>query len=386
MRILYHHRTLADGAEGIHIQEMVEAFTGLGHEVEVDALASGSSRGEGHAGVWARIKRALPGPLFELAAAAFNVVDYLRFSRRLRVCRPDFVYKRHAIYDIGVILASRHAGVPVVLEVNRPYSLQRYAEFEPLYFPKLAALFERGAVRHSTLVAAVSSPLRDFLDDMAGTPGRTRVVPNGANPERFQFDAEARSRIRSRFGLADEVVVGWAGILREWHRVDLLLAATAALPGIRTMIVGDGPDRERLSALAVRLGILDRVIFTGRVSHAQMPDFVAAMDIAVASDDRTGVASPMKLLEYMAVGRAVVAPRLANIQDFIEDGVDGALFTPGDPRALADVLSTLASDAARRHAMGTRARRKIEQERNWRRNAEVVLAALRSTRSGDPTR
>jgi glycosyltransferase involved in cell wall biosynthesis len=381
MRILYHHRTLADGAEGVHIHEIVEAFTQLGHDVRVEALVKPAARGQGHTGIWATVKRLLPGAGFELAAAAFNLVDFLKCRRSLREFQPAFVYKRHALYDLGVVLAAQRQGVPVVLEVNRPYSLDTYAEFEPLRFPRLARWFERQALQRSDVVAAVSTPLRDFVDALSGTPGRALVVPNGANPERFRFDAAARARIRERYHLTEQdVVVGWAGILREWHRVDLLLSSTAELSSIKTLIIGDGPDRPRLERLTASLGISQRVAFTGRVPHTAMPEYVSATDIAVASDDRTGVASPMKILEYMAMERAVVAPRLRNIEDLIRDGVDGMLFTPGDGRALAAVLSRLSQDPGFRQAIGARARQTVERSRNWRANAQTVLNAVAAAR------
>ena len=70
MKILYHHRTLADGAEGIHILEMIEAFRAEGHEVVVQAMGHGESRGSGHEGFFKRLKASLPKGVFELAAAA----------------------------------------------------------------------------------------------------------------------------------------------------------------------------------------------------------------------------------------------------------------------------------------------------------------------------
>src|SRR5204863_1249333 len=152
MRILYHHRTLADGAEGIHIHEMIEAFEGLGHSVHMQALAKPSARGAGDAGLLATIRANLPPTLYECAALAYNIPEYLQFRRLLRRVRPDFVYKRHALYDVGAIGAARAEGVPVVLEVNRPYSARSYYEFEPLRFIHAAERLERTAFNDATLI------------------------------------------------------------------------------------------------------------------------------------------------------------------------------------------------------------------------------------------
>jgi glycosyltransferase involved in cell wall biosynthesis len=109
------------------------------------------------------------------------------------------------------------------------------------------------------------------------------------------------------------------------------------------------------------------------------------MDISVASDDRTGVASPMKVLEYMAMARAVVAPRMPNIEDFLKDGTEGLLFRPGDSKDLADVLGRLAKDSELRERLGAAARIRIERDRNWRHNAELVIDATAAIVAGRST-
>ncbi len=155
--------------------------------------------------------------------------------------------------------------------------------------------------------------------------------------------------------------------------MELLLEALALVPDACLLIVGDGPARAALEERASVLGLRDRLVITGRVPHEAMRDHVAAMDIAVVADERTGVASPMKLLEYMAMARPVVAPRLDNIADLVEDEADGLLFPPGDVTALGAVLRRLAEDASLRERLGGAARRKIETTRNWRENAKQVL-------------
>jgi glycosyltransferase involved in cell wall biosynthesis len=117
-------------------------------------------------------------------------------------------------------------------------------------------------------------------------------------------------------------------------------------------------------------------MFTGRVSHADVMRYVGAVDIAVSSADRTGIASPMKLLEYMAMERATVAPRSANIEDLIDDKVDGLLFEPDNEDALTGVLRRLAADETLRLRLGQQARLKVTRFRNWRRNAEIVVRAV----------
>jgi glycosyltransferase involved in cell wall biosynthesis len=215
-----------------------------------------------------------------------------------------------------------------------------------------------------------------YLQSLAAPSVRVGVIPNGANPTRFAPRVDKGAHVRQRYGLSDAFIVGWSGILREWHRVDLILEALAAVPDAILRVVGDGPDRSRLERRSVEVGVRERFVVTGRVPHAEVPGYVSAFDVAVAAHDGTGYASPMKLLEYMGMALPVLAPRIPNIEDFISDGVNGRLFASGDARSLAEALRELRASADVRRALGMAARASIEHERNWMANANRVLTEL----------
>jgi glycosyltransferase involved in cell wall biosynthesis len=373
MRILYHHRTLADGAEGIHIEEMVRAFRELGHEVHVIGLAASSDRTARRTWI-ARVRTLMPPILFEAASMGGNLVEYFEVRRAIRTLAPTFLYKRHARNDVAALWAARRAGVPAVLEVNCLFTGPGYREFEPAALESIAVRLERWAMRLATWRLAVSTPLARLIEALAGV-GAT-VLPNGADPARFDPSTARAESMRAQHRLDGHFVVGWTGVLREWHGLELLLDALTRVPGARLLIVGDGPARATVEARAAALGMSDRVVVTGRVPHDTVPAYVAAMDVAVVAHDRTGVASPMKLLEYMAMAKPVVAPRLDNVRDIVEHDRTGLLFTPGDVDALAGALQRLAADPALRARLGRSARESIETTRNWRRNAEQVLELL----------
>ena len=184
-----------------------------------------------------------------------------------------------------------------------------------------------------------------------------------------------------RFGLREGLTIGWAGVVREWHGLELLLDALAGAPEATLLIIGDGPGRGAFEVLAADRGVRDRIHVTGRVPHERMADYLQMVDIAVVADERTGIASPMKLLEYMAMGLTVIAPDARNIRDLIDAGVDGVLFRQGDARDLSNAITRLAADSALRRRLGANARLKVERERNWRRNAERVLDTVPGART-----
>jgi glycosyltransferase involved in cell wall biosynthesis len=381
MTILYHHRTLADGAEGIHIAEMVAAFRGLGHDVHVRGLAS-SPASAAHSKALEQVKAMLPNAAFEGVSVLSNVVEYLDVRRAIRALRPDFLYKRHARHDIGALQAARASGVPSVLEVNCLFTGAQYHQFEPIAFRRTAQRLERRALELADVVLAVSTPLSRAIADVSRA--RVAVIPNGADTARFDPARADGARVRALYGVGGNLTIGWAGVMREWHGLELLLDAVATLPGVRLMLVGDGPARAAIERQATAKGFADRLIITGRVTPQEMPDYLAAIDIAVVAHDGTGIASPMKLVEYMAMERAVVAPRLDNIQDLVHDERDGLLFVPENASSLAAVLRRLTADAALRASLGREARRTVVQDRTWRANAERVVTLVEQAIASRP--
>ncbi|HUE85079.1 MAG TPA: glycosyltransferase family 4 protein [Vicinamibacterales bacterium] len=373
LTILYHHRTLLDGAEGIHIREMIHAFETLGHSVVM--LSPGTAQSHGAAGRFGEmVRRRLPRAFFEAGTAAYNVAEWRSARRAMGKLRPAFLYKRHALNDVGVLHAARAASVPSVLEVNALYSSASLGQFEPLRFHRLARAAERKALELADLVVTVSSPLSALVREIAPRVRSVLVLPNGVDATRFD-PAIAGATTRARFDLpASAVVAGWCGIMRSWHGLDLLLKAIAQTRCF-LFFIGDGPERVHVERMARELGVHDRVRFAGRVPEADVPAYLAAIDVGVVADDLTRYASPMKLVEYMAMGKAVVAPDLPNIRDVLSDGVEGLFFEPGMPDSLARKLASL-EDAALRQALGRRGRLRVEAERTWRANARQVLHAI----------
>ena len=372
MRILYQHRTLADGAEGVHIEAMVKAFRDLGHDVLVDGITSqtGTSRGT----AVDRFRALVPRVAFEIASVGLNAVEYLKASRKFDAFAPDLLYKRHAKFDVGYLLAAAHRGVPSVLEVNCLFTDSKYERFEAIAMRRVAGRMERRALELANLVLAVSTPLGRDVKAIADSD--VVVMPNGADPALFDPNHADGGRVRAQYGVSTALTVGWAGVVREWHGLESLVEAVAGLPEVTLLIVGDGPGVAGIEERATQLRVRSRVKVTGRISHRDMPGHVAAFDIAVVADERTGIASPMKLLEYMAMGRAIVAPDAENIRDLVTDGIDGLLFEPGNAQSLINAMSRLSADLELRKRLGAAARRKILQERNWLAIAQEVLGKV----------
>jgi glycosyltransferase involved in cell wall biosynthesis len=322
------------------------------------------------------IRRRMPRSLYEVMEIGYSVAGYRLLTSQVNGWKPAFLYERYMLFNMAGLMAAHRLGIPLVLEVNAPLAYER-AQYERLSLKRAAQLFERSLFRSADMVLTVSTPLKDYIVEQGVSSANVFVLPNGTSPELFQPNGIARAAVRQRLGIPfDSVVVGFVGILRPWHGVELLLEAFSQIEHSSRdaflLIVGDGPSQTELEQLAQSLGLANKVIFTGRIPHRQVADYLAAFDIAV-SPRATFYASPMKILEYMATGLAVVAPHMPNLEDLISDGVDGILFKAEDVHELANSLATLVRDQALRIRLGENARASVVCRRTWQHNARRVL-------------
>jgi hypothetical protein len=144
MKILYHHRTQAEDAQGVHIHEMVRAFEELGHTVHMQALVEldRESRRKVRGAGWKRIAGRVPAWLYELMGLLYNLHGYRGLARAIRHSRPDLIYERYALNTFCGVWASRRFGIPLVLEVNAPLCREQIA-LGRLAFRRLARFSER---------------------------------------------------------------------------------------------------------------------------------------------------------------------------------------------------------------------------------------------------
>lgn len=389
MRILYHHRIASRDGQITHIEEMVEALRGLGHEVRlVGPSVHESDTGQGGSAGWVgRLKKLLPGALYELAEAAYAFVAYRRLRRAVDEFRPDVIYERYALYQPAGVWVSRRTGVPLLLEVNAPYAIAR-RKYGNLRLGWLADRFERFTFRGADRVFPVTRVLGDMLQTMGVKGDRVRVVPNGINPKDFD-DLPSVETAKAKFGLAGRTVIGFIGFVREWDRLDRVVDWLAARPAedtVALMVVGDGPVRAELEAQARRLGVEHRLVFTGVVPRSAVPAAAMCFDIALQTA-LVPYASPLCLFEYMALGKAILAPDQPNHHEVLARGVDCAMYEPARPGSLEARLDELLADPALRARLGDAARQTLQRRQfHWAGNAARVVneaaALTSSTRAG----
>lgn len=220
---------------------------------------------------------------------------------------------------------------------------------------------------------AISRGVREVLVQGGVPPGRIEIVPSGVDPKRFA-GAQGRDEWRRRWGVREPgPVVGVVGSYVD-HKDPLnLIRATPylveSLPGVRVVFVGEGELRPAMEAEARRLGLSGNVILTGW--QQEVGDCLAAMDLFVMPSKLEGLCT--SLLDAMAAGLPCVATTAGGIPDIVQDGRTGLLVPPGDPKALADAIKRLWSDAPLRKELRDRGPRHVAENFSVEKMVEGTL-------------
>jgi glycosyltransferase involved in cell wall biosynthesis len=273
---------------------------------------------------------------------------------------------------------ARALTLPMYYEVNSPFP-EEHLRFHGGAFGTLGRRIERQQRAAARAIFVVSHELRDLLVRDGVPPEKVEVVRNGVDLERFDPTP------RGDDGL---VRLGFVGSLQAWHGIaeliDMAERVLPAAPNARLEIAGDGPLADWLRARLERSPAAASISWRGRIAIDEVPAFLQRMDVLLAPYPAMEVFyfSPLKLFEYLAAGRAVVASRIGQIRELIEDGRSGILVPPGDVEATSRACLRLIADPALRQSLGEGAR-VAATSLTWEANARAVLARIAGTLGGE---
>jgi glycosyltransferase involved in cell wall biosynthesis len=356
----------------IHARALADAFSRAGHSVTLLTPNPGPADGP------APSANMVVVPLADSAdeERAREYAGVLREAARARIAQGnfDFIYERYSLWsDVGARL-TRETGLPLVLEVNAPLRLEA-ARYRALSNPEAAARIEAEQFTAASAISVVSNNLRDYVLAQGAPPERVHVLPNAVDARHFH-PAVSGEATRAKYRLTNKFVVGFVGRPRPWHDLDTLLAAftrlRAADARFHLLLVGEMP--ESLPATLDLLGLSQAVTLTGPINHDQVPEHIAAMNVAVSPHPRLDdfYFSPLKLFEYMACATPTVAANIGQVAELIHDGESGCLYPPGDSEVLANCILNLAAAPARAKEIGWKAATHILDGHTWEKNARAV--------------
>lgn len=390
MKILYSlphpADSLASGQAGhvIRATALLNALEGLGHTVQRVEAAAESSAKTSVSLYRNYVKKLLPRPLAMRMRDAMRIRHGKGYAQKLLAIiereRPDLILETHIAFSLAGALASQAAGVPLVLDDVAP-SWEEEQQYG-VGLKQAAREIHKQVTTQARLLIAVNKTLRQHLIEDGQPPEKVIIVENGIDERTFRPDLDG-APIRARYGIPPEaIVIGFVGSFQPYHRVDLLLRAFAQIsdPRARLLLVGQGITSADSQALAARLGISARTTFTGSLPYDQVANYLAASDITImpATND---YGNPMKVYEYMAMGKVVVAPDQPTITEIATHDQDAYLFAREDVAAMTAALKTLIADSALRERLGAQGRT-LAAKHTWRKRAETLQAALNAAGIG----
>lgn len=304
---------------------------------------------------------------------------YPREKKFLQADPPDLVIMRHDGKP-SILWAAGKLGIPLVAEINAPDREAINAHYR--HIPGLSRIFScRHTLARVRGAYTVSSVLADHLRSLAPSTVPIAVVPNGADPAVFDHQLSGQPARRAHGIPSDAMVIGFVGSFLPWHGVPQLFEAFEKLLSKTTknlwlMLVGQRNQTvEKLLQRAADGGYKERVVFTGHLPRREIPQVVAAFDIAVMPNSNW-YGSPLKLFEYMAMAKAVAMVDTPPIAEVLRHEQDGLLFPANDVDAMADTLLRLAESDALRERLGKSAHRQLCEHYTWDHNAEQVMALV----------
>lgn len=290
--------------------------------------------------------------------------------------RPQIIHAHSPVLNaLPALKVGRRLGIPVVYEVRAFWedaAVDHGTTTEGSLRYRMTRAMETHALKRVDHVFTICQGLRGDIVARGIAADKVTVIPNAVDIESFEPGGQADEALKTCLGLAGCTVLGFIGSFYAYEGLDLLLQALPAIlaqrPEVRVLLVGGGPQDAALKAQAEALGLRDKVVFTGRVPHAEVTRYYDLVDVLVYprhSMRLTELVTPLKPLEAMAQGRILVASDVGGHQELIRDGETGLLFKAGSAEGLSQAVLRLLGQPELWPRLRAQGRRFVEQERNW---------------------
>lgn len=290
----------------------------------------------------------------------------------------DIVHYRNIWDGLAIAQHKKHYGYRTLFEVNGLPSIELKYHYPGLDQTLLAKIKEQeiAALHLSDAIICPSNVTRDYIASLGLSRDRIAVIPNGVSPSDF-----SASPLPPREGRVPSLL--YIGTLADWQGLEVVVKALPIIldhQPVWLRIVGRGRSRQRkfLSKQIRRLGVEGSVIVQPAVPHHEVPALIAESDICVAPlglNDRnvTQGACPIKVLEYMASSRPLIASNLPIVRELVREDVDGLLFSPNDPEDLARKVLLLLEDAELSRRLAGSAAERALTKFTWHESQKKLL-------------
>jgi PEP-CTERM/exosortase A-associated glycosyltransferase len=305
------------------------------------------------------------------------------------IWRPDVLHAHSpALCGMAALRAARRLGVPLVYEIRAFWedaAVGNGTGSAGSWRYWLTRQLENRVVAGADAVVTICQGLKTDLVARGTAADRITIMPNGVDLTLFGTPLARDPHLAAQLGLGEGPVIGFLGSFYPYEGLDDLIAAmpamVAAQPDARLLLVGGGPAESALRALADASPAAHAIRFVGRVPHHDIDRYYALVDVVCYPRKAmrlTDLVTPLKPLEAMAQGKLVAASSVGGHRELIEDGVNGTLFAPDDPAALAQAIAGLLGNRAGWDERRTVARRFVERAHDWGFNARRYLSVYQA--------
>lgn len=383
MKILYHHRIASKDGQYVHVEELIQALRKSGHEVIVVGSTVIEQKDFGtNSGLIVGLKKYLPKAIYECLEFSYSFWAFLKLFCAMVKYKPDALYERYNLFLVAGIWLKSIFNLPMLLEVNAPLFDEREL-YNGIFLKRFAKWTENYIWRNADYVLPVTQVLANIVINQADIkPEKIVVIHNGIDQEKFNHFITT-DEPKTKLNLGGKFVLGFTGFLREWHRLDLVvdsLADVKLADDVHFLIVGNGPARAELERRAISRGVVEKITFTGIVPRSEIAKYISCFDIAL-QPAVVSYASPLKLFEYLALGKVIIATPRANIKEIIQDNINGFLLDY-ESGQLPDKINFLRDNPSLMIEISKNAKQTIIEKRlTWMENAEKVVGLIPKNRN-----
>jgi glycosyltransferase involved in cell wall biosynthesis len=393
MRIIYYsphptHDIVSEVGYATHQREVILALRNLGHnvfpvimggteEANLNTLATDGYK----IPLYKRlIKRILPRFIW----TSLNNYKLIRhdikagkiLEENILKINPDLIYERSEyLQDSGAILANKYK-IKYFIEVNAPF-IEEMRVFEGYsLFHSKAHKIEAFKLTAADKVFTVSTALKDFLVTRYNCISDKIIVqPNCINPEKIEFDPQLVNNLKGDLKLNTEKVIGFVGSMFPYHGVDILINAFSKVikehPGSKLLIVGDGIVLSDLKELTHDLSLDNSVVFTGKIPHSLVFNYIQLMDICIMAKSNW-YGSPVKIFEYGLLKKPIIAPDNIPVRDVMVNMQDAILIQENETE-LKNAICNLLENETFAKSLAINFYNKVIGKYRWSNATETII-------------
>lgn len=295
-----------------------------------------------------------------------------------------FVWEKHDLFTGPGRKLAKDLNVPFVSYVHAPviwesekWGVKRY------WWGRYLERKEAAILKKADYVAVVSEEVKEKVLEMGVAAHKIFISPMAVDPEYFIPNEKRKRSLKRDLQIENRFVIGWTGSFRSFHALDDVIRAFYGLslkyPQVTLLLVGDGADMEASRDLAKKLQIQQKIIFTGRKPFREIPDYISVFDMALVSacTSEGFHYSPLKLREYLAAGKPVLAPNAGEIPGLFKDETHLKLFQPGNLKSLQEGMEFFLLNKRQRLNIAKNGKEAVINKSTWEVELEKCLRFIK---------